>query len=103
MTIDHLVGQRVTVRGVAGDAAGGAVVLAGEGTPVYLARMARWDTLAGSTIEVTGELDRTEIAPLRSAPGEPASHGAPGRQYVLRNYTPPRSAANGEGPSVRPA
>ncbi|GAB1691138.1 hypothetical protein [Krasilnikovia sp. M28-CT-15] len=90
MTIDHLVGRRVTLRGIAGDAAAGAVVLVGEGLPVYIESRSGWGTLAGATIEITGELDRTEIAPLHSAPGQPASHGAPGRQYVLRNSTPPR-------------
>ncbi|GAB1646589.1 hypothetical protein [Krasilnikovia sp. MM14-A1259] len=92
MTIDHLVGQRVTLRGTAGDAALGAVLVVDESTPVYIESRAGWGTLAGLTVEITGELVRVEIAPLR--PGEPASHGAPGRQYVLRNCTPPRPPHN---------
>ncbi|OJF10558.1 hypothetical protein [Couchioplanes caeruleus] len=95
MTIDHLVGRRVTLRGIAGDAAGGAVLLVSEGTPVYVEGMSGWDALAGSTIEITGELERAEIAPLLPAQGELASHGAPGRQYVLRNPTQPRPQPGG--------
>ncbi|BFU45158.1 hypothetical protein [Krasilnikovia sp. MM14-A1004] len=90
MTIDDLVGRRVTLRGIAGDAAAGAVLLVGDGTPVYIERLPDWGGLAGSTIEIGGLLDRAEIAPWRPAPGGPASHGAPGRQYVLRDHTTPR-------------
>ncbi|MEV6596141.1 hypothetical protein AB0M36_04655 [Actinoplanes sp. NPDC051346] len=92
MTIHQLVGRRVTLRGIAGDAAGGAVLVVDVDTPVYLEGMSTWGVLAGSTIEITGDLDQAEIAPLPSTPGELASHGAPGSQYVLRNYTQPRHA-----------
>ncbi|GGQ48255.1 hypothetical protein [Couchioplanes azureus] len=95
MTIDHLVGRHVTLRGIAGDAAAGAVLVLGGGTPVYIDGKSGWAALAGRTVEIAGDLDHTEIAPLPPASGKPASHGAPGRQYVLRNCTPPRLQPGG--------
>ncbi|MFI5495029.1 hypothetical protein [Actinoplanes sp. NPDC051859] len=88
MTIDHLVGQRVTLRGIAGDAASGAVLVLDGGTPVYVEGLSSWAELAGWPVAVTGDLDRTEIAPL--PPGTPVSHGAPGEQYVLKNHASPQ-------------
>jgi len=82
----HLVGQEVTLAGVARDAAEGAMVLLSDRTPVYVKGLYSWDdALDRKQIVVTGTLRLGGgDEPLVDAQGQHA-HGASGDMLVIEN------------------
>jgi len=89
-TLDNLLDQEVTVRGVARDAAMGAVVVRdGGGEPIYVAGLREWPPAAsGKRVEVKGTLRRKKIAPDAGVGADGGvSHGMGGAVLVLENPT----------------
>ena len=85
----HLIGQEVTLAGVARDAAEGAVVLLSDRTPVYVKGLYSWDNrLDRKKIVVTGTLRVSggNEEPLVNDRGE-VSHGSEGDMLVIENAT----------------
>lgn len=82
----HLVGQEVTLAGIARDAAEGAMVLLKDRTPVYVHGLYSWDDkLDRKSIVVTGTLRLAGGSePLVNAAGEHAS-GSDGERLELVN------------------
>ena len=83
--LDALVDQEAFVRGVARDAALGAVVVTDDGAVVYVDGLREWPPAASSRrVEVKGTLRRRKLAP---DPGVGAdggiSHGASGTQLCV--------------------
>ncbi len=84
-----LVGQQVTVSGIARDAAEGAVVLLKDRTPVYVKGLFSWDdSLDRKQVEVTGTLRLSggSNEPLVNAKGE-YSQGSEGDMLVIEDAT----------------
>jgi hypothetical protein len=80
---DH-VGETVSFEATAMDAAGGAMVMAGAGTPVYIGGLARWPKeLARKRVAVTGRLRRRESQVPETPPGGIPAHGIASASYVL--------------------
>jgi hypothetical protein len=78
---------RTTLRGVARDAKGGAVVVTDRG-PVYIAGLDAWPAaLAGRTVEVTGVLRQMKHIPDPVGPGNTVAQGAWGEQTVIVEAT----------------
>lgn len=80
------IGKRVTLKGTAGNAKGGAVVVTTSGSTVYLVELDEWPPeLEGRAVEVSGRLDRKQHIP--EATTDPVtgaiSAGARGKQWVL--------------------
>lgn len=85
----HLVGQRVTLVGIARDAHQGAVVLLSDDTPVYLRGVFAWDDdWDRKRVRVTGLLKKRKLAPdpTTNAKGE-VSHGMYGESLVIEEPT----------------
>jgi hypothetical protein len=81
--LDQMVGREVTIDGIARNAAGGAVVLTDDRTPIYVAGLSRWDgAIDGKKIRATGTLRKLAGQDLVNAKGE-VSHGFPGERLVL--------------------
>lgn len=84
-----LVGQQVTLKGTARDAAEGAVVMLKDRTPVYVKGLFSWDdALDRKTIVVTGtlRLGGGSSEPLVNAKGE-HSEGSQGDMLVIEDAT----------------
>jgi hypothetical protein len=78
---------KVTLRGVARDAKGGAVVVTDRG-PVYVAGLDAWPAaLAGRTVEVTGIVRQTKHIPDPVGPGNTVAQGAWGEQTMIVEAT----------------
>lgn len=84
----HLVGQEVTVAGVARDAAEGAMVLLSDRTPVYVKGLYSWEpALDRKKVVVTGTLRLGGgDEPLVDAQGQ-VSHGSDGDLLQIVNAT----------------
>ena len=83
--LESLVGQDVTLNGIARDAKGGAVLVIEETAPVYIEGLASWTLeLLGMKISVSGLLKKEKIIP-DPVIGENGgiSQGAVGTQFVL--------------------
>jgi len=81
----HLVGQSITVAGLAENAHQGALVTLSDGSEVYVVGLRRWDkALLGKRVKVTGFLQRTKLAPDPDVneKGE-VSHGMYGSSLTL--------------------
>ena len=77
----------VTVEGTARNAAGGAVVLTDDRTPVYIDGLESWDRATdGKHVRAKGTLRRRGGQQTVNAKGE-HSHGFPGERYVLEKPT----------------
>jgi hypothetical protein len=88
-----LVGQQVTIKGTARDAAEGAVVMLKDRTPVYVKGLFSWDdALDRKTVHVTGTLRLGGGSPIGSgdalvnAKGE-YSEGSQGDMLVIEDAT----------------
>ena len=84
-----LVGQQVTLKGTARDAAEGAVVMLKDRTPVYVKGLYSWDdALDRKTVHVTGTLrvGGGSNEPLVNAKGE-HSEGSEGDMLVIEDAT----------------
>ena|SRR5688572_961002 len=84
-----LVGQQVTIAGIARDAAEGAMVLLKDRTPVYVKGLFSWDdALDRKQVVVTGTLRLSggSNEPLVNAQGE-HSHGSQGDMLVIEDAT----------------
>ena len=78
---------QTTLRGVARDAKGGAVVVTDRG-PVYVLGLDAWPRdLAGRTVEVTGVVRQKKHLPDPVGPGNTVAQGAWGRQTVVVEAT----------------
>lgn len=84
--IGQAAGDIVTLRGKALDAKAGAVVMMGDGEPVYIQGLDRWpEELAGVNIVATGRLKRMKHIPDPVGTGGLIMQGAFGEQLVLEN------------------
>ena len=78
---------KITLRGVARDAKGGAVVVTDRG-PVYVAGLDAWPAaLAGRTVEVMGVVRQAKHLPDPVGPGNTVAQGAWGEQPVIVEAT----------------
>jgi hypothetical protein len=79
-------GKHVVLRGTARNAKGGAVIVAGDGKPVYIEHLDSWsDETLGSEVEVRGLLVSKKHIPDPVVDADGAiSQGAWGDQDVLR-------------------
>jgi hypothetical protein len=76
-----------TLRGLARDAKGGAVVVTDQG-PVYVLGLDAWPReLAGRRVEVTGVVRRQKHIPDPVGPGNTIAQGAWGEQTVIVEAT----------------
>jgi len=77
-------GQRVSFEATALDAAGGAMVMVGSRTPVYIGGLARWPReLKGTRVALIGQLRRREPQVPPTPPGGMPAHGIASVSYVL--------------------
>lgn len=84
---EQRVGTKTTITGPARNAMAGAVIRAGDGTPVYIAGVERWDSeTEGRMISVTGMLREYRGDTVVNAAGE-RSHGIPDNRFVLEEPT----------------
>jgi hypothetical protein len=82
-TLEQMVDKAVTIDGTARNAAGGAVVLTDDRTPVYVDGLAEWDrAVDGKKVRAKGTLRKRDGGSLQNAKGE-YSHGVPGARFVL--------------------
>jgi hypothetical protein len=80
-------GAKTTVRGVARDAKGGAVVVT-DGGPVYVIGLESWPKeLAGRKVEVTGVVRQKKHLPDPVGPKREIAQGAWGDQRVIEGAT----------------
>jgi hypothetical protein len=79
----------VTLRGVAADAKGGAVLQTDDGRVVYVDGLERWpDAVAGHPVKAQGRLTRRKLIPDPVVgPAGERSAGAVGDQTVLEQAT----------------
>jgi hypothetical protein len=78
------VGETVSFEATALDAAGGAMVMVGPGSPIYIRGLDRWpQELEGRRVSLTGELQRRESQLPPTPPGGIPAHGIPSATYVL--------------------
>jgi hypothetical protein len=85
----HLLGQKVTLVGVAYDAHSGAMLLLSDETPVYISGLDCWDDQWDrKKLHVSGTLTRKELAPDPevSEKGE-HSHGMLGSSLIISDAT----------------
>ena len=81
--LESQVDQQVTIEGTARNAAGGAVVLTADRTPVYVAGLGSWDRATdGKHVKAKGTLRKAGGQQVVNAKGE-HSHGFPGERFVL--------------------
>ena len=84
----HLVGQSITVVGLAEDAHQGALVTLSDGSDVYVGGLPYWNkALLKKRVRVTGLLRRDKLAPDPEVDGQLVSHGMFGSALVLENAT----------------
>jgi hypothetical protein len=77
------VDREVTIEGTARNAAGGAVVLTDDRTPVYIDGLESWDRkVDGKKVKAKGTLRKRGGQQVVNDKGE-HSHGFPGERYVL--------------------
>ena len=85
--LNQQVDREVTIEGTARNAAGGAVVLTDDRTPVYVDGLEAWDRKTdGKKVKAKGTLRRRGGQQTVNAQGE-HSHGIPGERYVLEKPT----------------
>jgi len=78
---------KTTIRGVAQNAKGGAVVVS-DGGPVYVVGLESWPAaLAGRQVEVTGVVRQRKHLPDPVGPGNTVALGAWGDQTVIEGAT----------------
>ena len=81
--LETRVGTSVTIEGTARNAAGGAIVMTEDRTPVYLDGVGRWDHATTDTrVSATGTLRKHAGQPAMNDQGE-AIHGVPDARFVL--------------------
>ena len=80
-------GETITVTGVAGNSATGAIVV--DGGTVHVGGLQSWPAdIYGKQVAVTGKVMRTSVAPDPVVgPNGEQSHGAKGSSVVLTNAT----------------
>lgn len=82
-SLEQMVGRKVTIEGVARNAAAGAVVFTDDRTPVYVAGLDRWDSATdGKKISASGTLRKRGGSSLVNTKGE-VSEGIPGYHFEL--------------------
>lgn len=87
MDLQNNVDTKVTIDGVARNAAGGAVVMTDDRTPIYVGGLDKWDKATdGKKVSATGTLRRQDAGDLKNDKGE-YSHGVPGERFVLEQPT----------------
>ncbi|GGM35475.1 hypothetical protein GCM10012275_03420 [Longimycelium tulufanense] len=79
----EMVNQPVRLRGVAGNAHAGAVLVVTGERPVYIEGLREWGATAGRTVEATGLLTETRVGPEPLGTAHTPAHGVPGPVYVL--------------------
>lgn len=86
-SLETHVGKAVTVEGTAKNAAGGAIVMLEDRTPVYLDGMDRWDAATNNKpVSAKGTLRKQGGQPTMNDKGE-AIHGFPDARFVLEHPT----------------
>ncbi|MCO1575724.1 hypothetical protein M8C13_08115 [Crossiella sp. SN42] len=78
MNLADQAGKTVRLRGTAGNAHAGAVLLRDGEPPVYVAGLSNWGAAAGLTVEVTG------VVTIVPGPGNTDRHGLIGDVVQLR-------------------
>ncbi|MCK2243583.1 MULTISPECIES: hypothetical protein [unclassified Crossiella] len=84
MNLADQAGKSVRLRGTAGNAHAGAVLLRDGEPPVYVAGLADWGLATGLTVEVTGVLE-VQQATGTADPAGRISHGLAGDVLQLRD------------------
>jgi hypothetical protein len=78
------VGETVSFEATAHDGAGGALVMAGSGLPIYIGGLARWPPeLEGKRVSLTGRLRLREPQVPPTPPGGLPAHGIDEETFVL--------------------
>jgi hypothetical protein len=87
MDIEKLIGQKITILGIAKDAKGGAVILTSENVPIYIKGLDSWSPeLFDKQLKVTGVLKEEKFIPDPVIDEDGSiSTGAYGDQLVLEN------------------
>jgi len=87
MNLEKLIGQDVTLLGLAKDAKGGAVIITTDNNVIYIKGLQSWSPdMADSLVSVTGLLKREKIIPDPITEKDGAiSTGAFGEQLVIVN------------------
>jgi hypothetical protein len=87
--LDSMLGQAVTLKGRAGNAMLGAVVVLEDRTPLYVEGLAEWDDAAnGRSVSASGVLRRKRLAPEAEWDSQGGrSHGVEGTNWVLEGAT----------------
>jgi hypothetical protein len=81
--LTQMIDRDVSLEGTARNAAGGAVVLTDDRTPVYIAGLESWDRATdGKKVKAKGKLRRLGGQPVVNSQGE-HSHGFPSDRFVL--------------------
>ena len=85
MELEKLIGQKVTLRGIAKDAKGGAVLTTTEGSVIYIKELESWSSeLLDTQVSVSGILNKEKFIPDPVVDKNGAiSSGAFGEQLVL--------------------
>lgn len=78
------VGETVTVRGIARNAAAGAIVTVEDGPPIYIGGLDRWSKdVEGKAVDVTGSVHLRERQTPTRGPSDPPAHGLDHETFVL--------------------
>jgi|SRR5215210_1690779 len=78
------IGESVTFRGTAHNAAAGAIVTVGAAPPIYVDGLDEWsEDVEGKSIEITGVLRLQESDMPAPAPGQAPMHGVADDTFVL--------------------
>ena len=87
MDIEKLIGQKITILGIAKDAKGGAVILTSEKVPIYIKGLDSWSQeLYDKQLKVTGVLKEEKFIPDPEIDENGSiSTGAYGDQLVLEH------------------
>ena len=85
MELEKLIGQKVTLRGIAKDAKGGAVLTTTEGSVIYIKELESWSSeLLDKQVSVSGLLNKEKLIPDPVVDKNGAFRsGAFGFQFVL--------------------
>lgn len=85
MDIEKLIGQKITIKGIAKDAKGGAVILISENVPIYIKGLDSWSPeLFDRRLKVIGVLKEEKFIPDPVIDEDGSiSTGAYGDQLVL--------------------
>jgi hypothetical protein len=86
MELEKLIGQKVTLRGTAKDAKGGAVLITSNGNVIYIQELESWSSeLLDKQVSVHGLLNKEKFIPDPITDNSGAiSSGAFGEQLVLK-------------------